>query len=168
MIPETMSPKPPVCANGVHSDVIKRMRLPFEEVIASGGEGFFVFGVADAFLDLGVTAEAREMRTGAWGLTTGEADFALGNEAVFFSLLAFLFGATGWEDFFATGCSAGCERAWAAASANVSTERIAGLAVTGEVDSVVAAAFFWAGGKGREEGEGDLLLPDRDFAIRLP
>jgi len=70
-----MSPKPPVCANGVHSEVMKRTRLREDAGTVSIGPGAFGLvagGVSMDFPAFAADWEASAMRTRA----LGETDFA--------------------------------------------------------------------------------------------
>src|SRR5580692_11632205 len=84
--PETMSPRPPVCARGVHSEVMNRIRFLTGDDVPAADAVFFALGVSMAFPALAAEAEASAMRTRTLGETgRGSSLAAGGGEACFVS-----------------------------------------------------------------------------------
>jgi len=98
-----MSPKPPVCASGVHSELMSKMRLLEDAGAVSIGfrvVSWVVVGVSIALPALAADADASAIRTRAWGETAGGASFAPG---FFFAAAGFFPAPALAEAGFSTG-----------------------------------------------------------------
>ena len=148
-----MSPRPPVCASGVHSEVMKRMRFLSGDRCADDGRrrlrfngrgtGAGVGGANIAFPARAADCEASAMRTFALGETALTSSLGGSSTGCFFGAAAFA---------FAEGFAAGLAGGFAA-----------GLRVA--LTSVGAALFVAEGNIDEEILLDGLLLPEEDFAI---
>src|ERR1700683_4773640 len=90
--PETTSPRPPVWARGVHSELMNKMRFLVGDDAAAGDPGFFDLvagGVSMDFPALAADSEARAIRTRALGETGCESSLAAGGGATCFASAGF-------------------------------------------------------------------------------